>query len=216
MNASAVTTEHEDLAIVEHQLCNIVVALGTCRKQLRRLCDNQIALEHRCLAAEQGYVQYAQAYQHLFDQHQTTTRDLAATAGRCRSLEKEAESAQTAMLALQSIGWRAEGWDDAGAATVKQEADYTADSSRAHLDADIASLKKERAELREALTRAADVIGSLNQRVDSLQSTQRDTEQQQGGGLESTSTNRNMHKEISPVCDASNNRVLRSHGRKSS
>lgn len=216
MNASA-PTGRQDLTSVEHQLCDVVVALGACRKQLRRLCDNQTALENRCLAAEQGYAQCAQAYQHLFDQHHTTTTDLAATAGKCRSLEREAESAQTALLALQSLSQRSGGCGAEDAAPVKLEADCTGGSSCTHLHADIASLEKEKADLREALTRAADVIGHLNQKVDSLQSTQRETEQRQNGGLTRPATSGiYMHRDILPAGEASTKRVLRSRERKSS
>jgi hypothetical protein len=79
------------------------------------------------------------------------TRDLAGTARRCRALKKEADSAQTELLAIQSVSWRSGGCGAADAAPIKQENEETPSSACAHLHAKIASLEKERAELREAL-----------------------------------------------------------------
>jgi hypothetical protein len=77
-------------------------------------------------------------------------------------------------------------------------------------------LEKERAELREALARAADVIGCLTQKADSLQGTRCNTERQQAEEPKSTATNGDIHEEIPPVREASTKRVLRSRVRKSS
>ena len=219
MDSSAVT-EHDGLISVEHQLYNVVVALGASRKQLRRLCDNRSVLENRCLAAEQGYAQCARAYQHLFDQHQAITRDLAETAGRCRSLEREAESAQTAILALESIGQRCERCDaaDASHAPDAPDAPDAVDTSRAHSQAQAAGLEKENAELREALTRAADVICYLTQQVDSLQSTQCATERPQAVEVKSTTGkgNGNVYEEPVPLRETSAKKTRQSRKRKSS
>lgn len=181
---------------LDHQLYDVATALGACRKQLRRLCDDQSGLEKRCLTAEQYSAQCAQAYQYLFYQYQKTVRDLAETASKCGSLQKEVESAQTTIFALESIAQRPERYN-ADEDLTKQTIEGMG-ASQAHLEARVAGLEREKTESHDALTRAADVICRLTQKVDDLQSMYRATECQETGESTRVTRSAGVDEKVSP------------------
>lgn len=148
---------------VDARLFDAVGVIETCRKEVNDLQASLIQVEQKCSAYGHAYKEerhrYAQCsrfYKALQQQHEEKLREFSSMAHSYRSLQRDFEDAQTALLAHDSVVQEYErrlACDERAKVAVDENSSKGGD-----LNSRVAQLENENAELLSALANAADLV----------------------------------------------------------
>jgi chromosome segregation ATPase len=161
-NDGQVLTDRQ-LAFIDQRLCDTGGIIGTCRRDLNEFRCKFTSLQRRCTAYEHAYhhekqrnIQSSQAYQTVCAQYEKALNDLAEIANKYRSLQKDFDSAQTTILAQQSVVQECHRRLASQASLEPKIGE--AETKTEQLQAKITELEKEKIDMQNALANATDFI----------------------------------------------------------
>ncbi|KAF2259117.1 hypothetical protein CC78DRAFT_592918 [Lojkania enalia] len=172
-NDGQVCTDRQ-LAFIDQRLYDAGGIIETCRRDLHEFRCMFTPLQRRCAAYEHAYhdekqrnVQSFQAYQTVCVQHEKALNDLAEMANKHRSLQKDFDSAQTTILAQQSVVQECE--RRLATQTSLDPKIGEAETETEQLQTKITELEKEKIDMQNALANATDFILNAERKLSELE-----------------------------------------------
>ncbi|CAI6342329.1 unnamed protein product [Periconia digitata] len=162
------------LASIDHRLYEAGGIVEVCRRDLHEYQALLAPMHRKCMSMEYAFheqkqraIQISQAYQALGVEHEKARNDLIEMANKHRMLQKDLDSAQTTVIAQQSVAHECEQCLTNKASVESNIGEM--ETKNEHLKDRIAELENEKKDMQNALVTATDLILQSERKVSEIE-----------------------------------------------